>query len=184
MTRFPNLHRVGLPAVAAIFMLMSTTNLLAQKTTLKPDTPTSSASLEKLKKVVPIKVTVTTDKKAYAVGTPIKMTLLVKNATKQPVSLHFSSGQRFDFVLREGTKSDGKIVWQWARGRMFSMMLKSETLEPDAALTFAAVYDPASPDTSGKPMTPLTPGIYTLTGTLTTMGTELRATGAVQLTVK
>lgn len=180
-----SLCRAGLLSFAALMFIMRATSLLAQETIPKTEEPLQTAApLNKLKGVLPLKVTVTTDKKMYAVGTPIKMTMLVKNATEQPVQLRFSSGQRFDFVLRAGTRPDGKIIWQWARGHMFTMMVTSEKLEPGKTLTFAAAYDPTPAQAPIKPITPLSAGVYTLTATLTTMGTEPRAFGTTHIKVK
>ena len=181
MTRFANLHRVGLLSFAALTLLMRTTNILAQETDPKTEAQQPTAPV---KKSAPLKVTVTTDKKTYAVCTPIKMTMLVKNATEQPAHLRFSSGQRFDFVLRAGAKPAGKIIWQWSRGRMFTMMVTSEKLEPGKTLTLAAAYDPTTAQALSKPITPLSAGVYTLTATLTTMGAEPRAFGTTKITVK
>lgn len=127
----------------------------------------------------PLALTVTTDKKTYAAGTVIQMTLTAKNTTAAPMNLNFNSGQQYDFALREGTKPDGKIVWQWAKGRMFAQMMGNKKLEPGKSLTFTETYDPkALPATSEA----LKAGTYTLTATLATFGT--RPFASTQVTIK
>ncbi len=63
------------------------------------------------------------------------------------MTLNFSSGQQYDFMLREGVKPDGKIVWQWAKGHMFAQMMSARKLEPGKSLTFTETL-PAKPTAS------------------------------------
>jgi hypothetical protein len=134
-------------------------------------------------KAMPIKVTVATEKTKYAVGDPIKMTLTVKNTSKQIVPLRFGSGQRYDFILREGSKPDGKVLWQWSRGKMFTMMVSSQPLEMGKSFTYSFTYDPkAAP--SKPPAETLKAGTYTLTGTLATLGADSRPSATTQFAVK
>lgn len=128
------------------------------------------------KEAKPLELSITTDKKTYAVGTAIKITLAAKNTTPQPMNLNFSSGQRYDFMLREGVKPDGKIVWHWARDKMFAQMMSAQKLEPGKSLTFTATFDPKA--TAGEGGT-LKAGTYTLTATLATLGERPAATAQV-----
>ena len=129
-------------------------------------------------KAGPVTVTVTTDKKLYAAGTTIKLTLTVRNTSPDTVHLTFSSGQRFDFVIRHAVKGDSPILWQWSRGKMFTQMLSSDTLMPGQDRTYTTLFDPkeaAQSDAAkaGKPAM-FAPGPYTVSGTLTISSREAR----------
>ena len=134
-------------------------------------------------KALPVKVTVTTDKKKYASGDPIKMTLTVKNDSKQAVPLRFGSGQRYDFVLREAGKPDAKPLWQWSRGMMFTMMVSSQPLEAGKSVVYTVTYASKSAPNASV-VEPLKSGTYALTGTLATLGTTNRPSATTQFVVK
>ncbi len=134
-------------------------------------------------KPLPVVAAVTTDKKSYASGDSVKMTFTITNKSKEAVRLPFSSGQAYDFVLREGSKSDGKSVWQWSRGRMFTMMVSSVPLAPGKSLTYTATYGEAN-GAGDKSAKSLAAGRYTLTATLITMGTSPRPSSTTTFVVK
>lgn len=123
--------------------------------------------------LAPLLLKVKTDHASYAASDDILFTLSVKNTTTAPLVLHFNSGQRYDFELR---KDKGTKIWQWARGRMFTMMLSSSTLQPGASLTFTDKYHPGSADTPA-----LAPGFYTLVASLTT---DAKPTPSATMTFK
>lgn len=95
----------------------------------------------------------TADKSTYMAGEPIVLTLRLVNGTREPVSLTFHTGQRFDFVVRN---QEGREVWRWAAGRMFTQVLGQETVPPSGALVYTATVEK-----------PLLPGGYTVTGLVT-----------------
>lgn len=128
-------------------------------------------------------MTVSTDKKKYAPGDPIKMTLTVKNDSKQTVPLRFGSGQRYDFVLREAGKPDAKPLWQWSRGMMFTMMVSSQPLEGGKSVVYAFTYTPKVAQ-NAPIVEPLKAGTYALTGTLATLGMTNRPSATTQFVVK
>ena len=139
-------------------------------------------------KVGPIAVTVTTDKKSYAVGAPIKLTLTARNTTREDVHLTFSSGQTFDFMIRRSVKSDAPVLWRWSHDKSFAQMLSGDTLLPGKRQTYHAVFDPqtaakGSHAQAGKPVA-LAPGTYTVSGTLTVMSRSDLPTGAVTFQIK
>ena len=109
----------------------------------------------------PLALTVKTDQSAYPADSAIVFTLTAKNTTKENILLRFNSGQRYDFELFRGKDAKGEEVWQWARGRMFTMMLTSATLKPGKSLAYTETYHPGS---DGMPA--LTPGAYTIIATL------------------
>jgi len=109
----------------------------------------------------PLALTAKTDQPTYKVGSAIKFALTAKNTTQQDLPLRFNSGQRYDFVLYRGKDAKGEKVWQWSKGRMFTMMLSSTTLKPGKPLEYSETYRPG-----GDGMPALTPGTYTVVTTL------------------
>lgn len=123
----------------------------------------------------PLALTLTMDRQVYSAGSPIKLTMTVKNVSKAAVRLHFASGQMYDFLIRKGTDREAPPIWQWSSGQVFAQMLQDQKLEPGKVRMYAATCSP-SPDS-------LRPGTYTVTGVLTTMG-DKRPTVTRPLTVK
>ncbi len=110
-------------------------------------------------------VSLATDKPRYAPGEPIALTLTATNDGGQPVTLHFSSGQRYDFTFQD---AGGRTVWQWSADRGFIQMLGDETVAPGAALAYPERFEDRLP-----------PGTYRITGMVTTMSGPLKATAMV-----
>jgi hypothetical protein len=75
--------------------------------------------------------------------------------------VRFNSGQRYDFELYRGKDAKGEKVWQWAKGKMFTMMLSSVMLKSVKPLEFTETYHPGS---DGMPA--LASGSYTVVATL------------------
>ncbi|MCS6775640.1 MAG: BsuPI-related putative proteinase inhibitor [Chloroherpetonaceae bacterium] len=134
---------------------------------------------------VPVKVTVSTDKKVYRPGEVIRITLNAKNTQPASVTLRFASGQMFDLEIRRGKDRNGERVWQWAEGRMFTMALRSRVLAPGQALTFVENYGSREMERSSPvPVPRLTPGTYTVVGILTTMGRTPKPFGTATFVVR
>jgi hypothetical protein len=112
-------------------------------------------------------ITLTTDKPRYAPGEPVGLTLRVRNVGGAPVTLAFSSGQRYDFTIADAT---GRLVWRWGADRMFVQMLGAETLAPGGTLEYREDYGAG-----------LEPGRYRATGRVVALGRALADT--VEVTV-
>ncbi|HEY0671770.1 MAG TPA: BsuPI-related putative proteinase inhibitor [Longimicrobiales bacterium] len=67
-------------------------------------------------------------------GNTVRLVLHVSNSTNRPVTLEFSSGQRYDFAIRT---AEGADVWRWSADKSFIQALESQTLAPGATLQFA-----------------------------------------------
>ena len=121
-------------------------------------------------------VTVTPDKKSYRPDEPIKITLIVKNKTKQNQTLSFFTGQRYDFEIRQ---ADGKSLWTWAGGRMFTQAEGTVTIAPGKSLTYSETFTPGANEAPT-----LTPGTYTLLASVSNSGSKplLRASTALKIT--
>ena len=127
----------------------------ATSTAATSPTPAHSPTPKPMKpKSAPITFTLKTDKKVYHAGEKIRLTMTVRNTSKQTQPMTFGSGQSFD-VIAYG--ANGTPVWQWARGLFFTMSVREESLGAGQTLTYAEVWD--GKDKDGKT---LAPGVYKL----------------------
>jgi hypothetical protein len=108
-----------------------------------------------------VQLQVTTDRPTYAAGDPVKVTITVTNPGPSPVTLQFSSAQKYDIEVRRG----GQVVWRWAADRMFTQALSSLTLGPREKKVFTETWK--QQDNNGQPVGA---GTYELVAILTTMG--------------
>ena len=108
-----------------------------------------------------VEISVTTDKNDYAPGEPIVMRLEVTNRTEEPVTLEFSTGQRYDFAI-DGT--EGGMPWRWSADKAFIQVLGEEHLAPGGSLTYEERFEGSLPA-----------GTYTVVGTLVTSNEPLEA---------
>jgi hypothetical protein len=67
----------------------------------------------------------------------VSLVLHVTNPTDQPVTLEFSSSQRYDFAVQN---ADGAEVWRWSSDRMFAQALGTETIPPGGTVDYRAVW--------------------------------------------
>lgn len=95
----------------------------------------------------------------------LELTLDVVNEGTEPVELTFRSGRRADFVALD----DGKEVWRWSEGRMFTQALDEATLQPGESVSFDGSWD--DPD----------PGEYLVRGTLASVTHEASAEMVVEI---
>jgi hypothetical protein len=79
----------------------------------------------------------TTDRNTYQPGDTIRMRMQVRNPTAAPLVLNFNSGQQYDFTV---TDPEGKTLWKWSRGMMFTQALTAKTLKPGEAYLVTAEY--------------------------------------------
>lgn len=133
---------------------------------------------------VPVVLKVKTDKKLYRTKEPVKMTLTAKNTGKSKVSLNFSSGQRYDFVISRGKGASMQTVWKWSQNRMFPMMIDTVSLEAGKSLTFTETCAPGEKGADGKPIPEMSPGTYTVSAILTTMGRTPRPMTSTTIQIK
>lgn len=99
-----------------------------------------------------------TDKTIYQSSEPVKMCLTVTNKAAQPLALHFSTAQKYDFVV----KKQGIEIWRWSSDRVFAMMLTDVILEPSQSLVYDASWQQKDSEGNGVP-----PGKYEVIGLLT-----------------
>lgn len=99
----------------------------------------------------------------YAAGEPITLTLGVKNPTDLAVTLRFTTGQRYDFVIASAA---GVEVWRWSADRAFTQVLGEQTVPPGWELDYNETF-------TGR----LAPGIYRVRGIVPSVGDTLEALG-------
>jgi hypothetical protein len=68
----------------------------------------------------------------------VRLVFHVTNPSDRPVVLEFSSGQRYDFAVRN---ADGAEVWRWSAARSFAQSLGTETIPPGGSLDYHAVWE-------------------------------------------
>jgi hypothetical protein len=97
---------------------------------------------------------------------PVCMCLVVFNTTCVPVTYNFTSGQLFDFEIRDAA---GNLVWRWSDGRAFPTVMQSITLNACSMNPVDRVFIPGyaewRPILRSGDLAP--PGLYTLKGWLT-----------------
>lgn len=102
-----------------------------------------------------LRVSARSTKQKWKVGTPVQLEIEVKNLSKRPVTLQFSSGQSFNFSATRAGETEP--AWNWAMDKMFITVMRSQTLNAGQSLKFSATWENAAP------------GRYSVTGTLTTI---------------
>jgi hypothetical protein len=88
----------------------------------------------------------------------VQLVLHATNPTSSPVTLEFSTAQRYDFVV---TDANGREVWRWSADRMFAQALGREVLAAGATRQYREVWVGARP------------GRYTALGRVTASGRQL-----------
>ena len=113
-------------------------------------------------------VSLATDKAVYRGGEPIAMTLSVSNQTGRELQLQFSSAQRFDFAIRDAKRNQ---IWRWSADQLFGQMVGTEVIGPARPqIVYRAEY-----------IGNLTPGLYTVEGTLVARDRPLSAALVIQV---
>lgn len=115
-----------------------------------------------------LELAVSTDKAAYRGGEPIAITLRVALRTGGPVVLEFSSGQRFDVVIRD---TGGGPVWRWSADQMFTQVLGTESLDARRSEIVYRVQFTG----------PLAPGSYRVEGTVVASNRPLSAATTIRV---
>jgi hypothetical protein len=72
----------------------------------------------------------------------VRFVLHVTNSGDSPITLEFSSSQRYDFVVKT---LEGETVWRWSDDMAFMQALSQATLAPGESWTMDAVWEPDTP---------------------------------------
>ena len=73
------------------------------------------------------------------VGDEVKFNFHVTNSSSKRVELRFPSGQTHDVVVLD---AQGREVWRWSRGRMFTQSMQNKVLSSSDTLTFTETWHP------------------------------------------
>ena len=101
-----------------------------------------------------------TDQTSYGPGEPVRMSLVITNTTRQPVTYEFSSSQHYDFWAVR----DRREIWRWSHDKSFVQIPTSLTLNPGESKVFAETWNRLDNDDLPAPN-----GTYAIMGQLTTM---------------
>ncbi len=105
-------------------------------------------------------VRLTTDRDSYEGDQPIRLQLVLENEGSEPVTLQFTTAQRYDFEIRN---AEGELVWRWSDEMGFAQMLGSEIVEPGGRLRYEEEFSMA-----------LDAGTYRVIGYITARDVDLR----------
>ena len=72
-------------------------------------------------------------------GEDVKFTFHVTNGSNKRVELRFPSGQTHELVVLD---AQGREVWRWSRGRMFTQAMQNKMLATNDTLTFTETWRP------------------------------------------
>jgi hypothetical protein len=121
-----------------------------------------------------VRLRLASDRPSYPPGAPVSLSLTVTNPGNEPVTLQFSSGQKYDFEVRRA----GQVVWRWAADRMFTQALTSLTLGPGERKVFAETWKQVANDGQAAPG-----GTYEVVAILTTMVKPQPRSGTVTVRI-
>ena len=76
------------------------------------------------------------------VGDDVKFSFRVTNTSTKRVELRFPSGQTHDLTVLD---TQGREVWRWSRGRMFTQSMQNKVLGASDTLTFTETWHPDHP---------------------------------------
>ncbi len=74
----------------------------------------------------------------YAIGEAIELTLTVRNSGGEPLAITFSSGQRYDLLVR---RPRGDEIWRWSHDKAFIQVLQTVTLKAGETISFRVAWD-------------------------------------------
>ncbi len=90
--------------------------------------------------------------RSFGAGEPVEVAITVRNSGNSPASLTFSSGQRFDLLVR---RPRGDEIWRWSHDKAFIQVIQTVSVRPNDTLTFKGSWDQR--DYQGRRVDP---GIY------------------------
>lgn len=88
----------------------------------------------------PLDVVLVLDRTAYEPGTPIAFTIHVTNLTNQPVTVTFTSTQRFDLSIQ----SDAIEAARWSNTQTFQAATVQQTWAPGEVVVYTGAWLPMS----------------------------------------
>lgn len=86
-------------------------------------------------------------------GQPVDLTLEITNHVAA-MTATYGSGQMYDFWIEQ----NGREVWRWSAGRMFTQALVHRTINAGETVRFTVQWD--GKDAQGRPAAPGTYHVY------------------------
>jgi hypothetical protein len=86
----------------------------------------------------PLKYSAGVREEIFEKGTPVDVSLTIRNTGPAPVTWSFANAQRFDLIVYN---DDCREIWRWSRGRMFAQSLGSATIAPGGIITYRIRWD-------------------------------------------
>jgi hypothetical protein len=77
-------------------------------------------------------------------GEEVRFAFRVTNSSAKRVELRFPSGQTHDVIVLD---SQGREVWRWSEGRMFTQAMQTKLLGATDTVTFSESWRPQKPGT-------------------------------------
>src|SRR5690349_5226475 len=105
--------------------------------------PSPSHSYEPVRRRAPVRDTIAASLDVK-VGDNVRFSFRVTNSSAKRVELRFPSGQTHDLVVFD---PQGREVWRWSRGRMFTQSMQNKVLASSDTLTFTESWHPDHPGT-------------------------------------
>ena len=96
------------------------------------------------------KIELSVNRTQLAPGDTLTIRLAVTNPTNQPMVLHFSSAQVYDFIISDNStdETDSNVIWNWAFDKMFAAVLTDLTLLPGEVRVYEEIW--GGRDNNGK----------------------------------
>jgi len=106
-------------------------------------------------------ISLTASRLIYKRGEKVKFVFTARNTTSSTQALTFPSGQSYDLTIT----GNGKDIWRWSVGKMFTMAIVHREIPPGESLTYDITWD--GKDKNGKPVPD---GLYLAKAWLSTAG--------------
>lgn len=71
-------------------------------------------------------------------ATPVRFVLAIENAGSKTIEMHFPNGQTHDIAVLD---ANGREVWRWAEGRMFTQALRTRPISGGDTLQLEETWD-------------------------------------------
>jgi hypothetical protein len=126
--------------------------------------PSQDTAQSVTRQIAGIELTLITDRRTYAAGTPVSITIRAVNPSSTPVTFNFSSNKQYDV----GTGQNSVLLWNYAFGRTYQQVLTSFTLQPGESWERTVSWDRTLNNS-----TPAPAGSYDVQGALTTSSNDL-----------
>jgi hypothetical protein len=77
-----------------------------------------------------------------SVGDEVRFDFAVINASKRKLEVNFADGRMHDIVVLD---ANGREVWRWSEGRMFTQSVQNRVLRTSDALRFEEAWEDPTP---------------------------------------